>query len=103
MTDTNNGNQLSDNKESFFNADQERPRILTIDDYRKLNNQSLDEYFMRISYELPKDQVEDIVNKKISEADKGENTFESQIQNEIDNVDGKLLLDAIIEEEEDSK
>lgn len=103
MTDTNNGNQISDYKESFFNADQERPRILTIDDYRKLNNQSLDEYFMRISYELPKDQVEDIVNKKISEADKGENTFESKIQNEIDNVDGKLLLDAIIEEEEDSK
>ena len=44
----------------------------------------------------------ELVNKIIQQNDKDNNPIENEFFNEVDEVDGKLLLE-IVEEEEDSK
>lgn len=61
-----------------------------------------DDYFNRVSFETTKEEAEKVVEKRLTEADKGDITIEKEFQEEVDKKDGKLLID-IIEEEEDSK
>lgn len=53
--------------------------------------------------EICKDEYQDIVERRITEADMGDNLIEKEIQDQIEAFDGQNFIDNIIEEEEDSK
>jgi hypothetical protein len=53
--------------------------------------------------ELCNDDYQEIVQRRITEADKGDNIIEKEVQDEIEAFDGQNFIENIKEEEEDSK
>lgn len=53
--------------------------------------------------EICKEEYEDIVERRITEADIGDNIIEKEVQDQIEAFDGQNFIDGIKEEEEDSK
>lgn len=67
------------------------------------NNRDSDAKKNNFAQEICKDDYEDIVERRITEADIGDNIIEKEVQDQIEAFDGQNFIENIKEEEEDSK